>query len=800
MAPNRIFIAATLLIIAATYAVADQSPHSHARTVANLINNHCLDCHSGSDSAGNFDLEDFDADLATRHDDAWDTSGWEKITRRLRARQMPPADESRPSEQEYEDAVAAFESVLDGQAKRFPQPGRTDSLRRLNRTEYRSAIRDLLAVDIDVDDLLPADQLSHGFDNVTVGELSPLLLGRYITAAEKISRLAIGGPQRGPGGISIRIPADRDQESHVEGLPFGTRGGTVFQHNFTADGEYEIQLRLARDRDENIEGLHQQHDIDVLIDRDLIHRFSVSPPKKNGKWAKDDTMIDANLKKRFSVKAGPHRVGVTFPQTFASLSENRRQPFDTNHNRHRHPRKTPAIFEVSIVGPFDAEGPGDTPSRRIIFTDRPKTGEKQDAMVAAGNVLRPLLRRAYRRPVDDSDLAVPLRFFAGRFDADGFEPAIESAIAAILVNPHFLFRTLRDPQQVAPGQVYRVSDFELASRLSFFIWSSIPDEELLKLAEQERLHEPEVLSQQVDRMLADQRAESLVSNFATQWLYLRNLDSFRPDARLFADFDDNLRGAMRQETQWLFRSVMQNDQSVLDLIRSDTAYLNERLAKHYGVPHVFGSHFRPVRANVDSDRTKRGGLLRHASIHAVTSYATRTSPTIRGNWILENLLGTPPPPPPPNVPTLKEKSSSEERLTVRQRLAEHRKNPACASCHNLIDPIGFALENFDPVGRWRYFDDGLPIDSAGSLPDGQKINRVEDLEAGIMKRPEMFVGTLTEKMLTFALGRGIELQDGPAIRKIVRQAADDDYKFSSIVKGIAESTPFQFRVAGSVTE
>ncbi len=876
---------------------------------------YCVDCHGASDATADLNLEEFDSSVALAGK-PWDATEWEKIVKRLRARQMPPADADRPSEAEYEQLLATMESVLDRSAEQFPRPGNTDPIRRLNRTEYRNAIRDLLAVDINVDDLLPADQLSHGFDNITVSELSPVLLNRYITAAQQTSRLAVGGRQRSPGGITVRLPADLTQESHVEGLPLGTRGGTLVKHQFPATGEYEIQLRLMRDRDENLEGLNQPADIDVLLDRELVHRFNVKPPKSGKGYQKDDTLVDANLKKRFRVTAGPHRVGVTFPQSSSSLSEIKRQPFDASFNRHRHPRKNPAIFEVSIVGPFDPEGPGDTPSRRRIFGDssqvgrgslpvqegtggdahptntgtgqethptktvtggdaRPTIGQRSladslpsirspllhspsgrveprrgegdrtessprrgstllgkegeanrhdsgtgedaktvtgqethptktvtggdarpteegDAADTAEQIFRRLIRLAYRRPVADDDLVVPMQFFQERLVADGFEPAIESGLAAILINPHFLFRVENTPAEVEPKAAYRISDVELASRLSFFLWSSIPDDQLLTLAEANRLHEPEVLHEQVDRMLRDERSQSLVTNFAAQWLYLRNLDSFRPDMRLFADFDDNLRKALRRETELLFEHVLREDHSVLQLIRSDTTFLNERLAKHYGIAGVLGSHFRPV--DVSDDSLRRGGLLRHGSILAVTSYATRTSPTIRGNWILENILGTPAPPPPPNVPALKEKKTSTN-VTVRERLAEHRENPACASCHDLMDPVGFALEHYDAVGRWRLFDQGLPVDSSGALPDGKQLSGLADLEAGIMERPEMFVSTLTEKLLTFALGRGIESYDAPAIRRIVRESADTEYSLSSLVKGIASSPPFQMRVA-----
>lgn len=763
----------------------------NSKAVKTFVERYCVQCHTGGDAAAGLNLQQIDV-ASVDNSQQWDTTEWETIVRRLRSRQMPPVTADRPAEPEYHKTLQVLEEILDRSAEAFPRPGRTEAVRRLNRTEYQNAVRDLLAVDIDVEALLPPDPSGHGFDNVTVGELPPVLLSRYISAAEQIGRLAVGGQLKTPGGVTVRLPADRSQESHVEGLPLGTRGGTLLKHHFAVGGEYEIQLRLMRDRDENVEGLLEEHHIDVLVDRQPMHRFTVAPPKsgKQKGWSKDDTLVDANLRKRFRVSAGPHQVGVTFPRKFASLSEIHRQPFDTNFNRHRHPRLTPALFEVSIVGPFDPDGPGDTPSRQQVFTARPD--KPADAKACAEQILGRLMRIAYRQPVDDDDLIVPMRFFQARFDADGFEAGIESALTAILVNPHFLFRAEVVPTDVPEGSVYRVSALELASRLSFLIWSSLPDDELLACAEGGSLRDPEVLKSQVERMLQDERSESLVTNFAAQWLYLRNLKSFRPDRRLFPDFDDNLRHALRRETELLFASVLQEDRSVLDLIRTDTTYLNERLAKHYGVPKVIGSHFRPV--TVDQQKTHRGGLLRHGSILAVTSYATRTSPTIRGNWILENIMGTPAPPPPPNVPTLKDKTVAQD-VTIRERLAEHRANPACASCHDLMDPIGFALENFDAVGRWRVFDESQPVDSVGALPDGRKISGLSDLESGIIERPEMFVGTLTEKLLTFALGRGIEPYDAPAIRGIVRTAAEHDNRFSAIVLGIASSKPFQMRTA-----
>ena len=755
--------------------------------LSEFVENYCVQCHNDSDRVAGMSLESFEIPEEPAR---WKTKRWEKIAKRLQARQMPPLGQDRPSEAEYADVWRALVGMLDDRAELFPQPGRTDSIRRLNRTEYKNAIRDLLGVEVDVQDLLPADASGHGFDNVTVGELSPVLLSRYISAAEKISRLAMGGLESSPGGVTVRIPADRSQDSHVPGLPLGTRGGLLFEHHFVRSGEYEIALRLMRDRDENVEGLHEPHDIDVLIDKRRVHRFTIKPGKGGEGYEKDDTLVDANLTARFQVTAGPRQVGVTFPRKFASLSEIRRQPFDASFNRHRHPRKAPAIFQVSITGPFDPQQPGDTPSRRRILTQRPERPD--EATECADVIFRKLLRKAYRRPVNDDDLATPMRFFEQAKRSDGFDAGVEAGIAAILVNPHFLFRVEGQGTEQKGSAVSQITDVELASRLAFFIWSSLPDEELLTLAENKTLRRPDVLKQQVQRMLQDERSRSLVENFAAQWLYLRNLDRLTPDRRLFPDFDDNLRHAMRRETELLLDRVVREDRSVLELIRPESIFINARLAKHYGVPGVQGSHFRPVA--VDKTKGRRGGLFRQASILAVTSYATRTSPTIRGNWILENILGTPPPPPPPNTPGLADEPSSGV-LTIRERLAEHRANPACASCHDLMDPIGFALENYDALGRWRIFDHGLSIDSSGQLPDGHKIASVRDLESGILARPQMFVGTLVEKLLIFALGRGVEAFDGPAVRKIVRDASSSDYQFSTLITGIVMSTPFQMRAS-----
>lgn len=786
------FLLSLLILVTSSAATFGQDLDGQADLdgLSDFVQSYCLDCHNDADKVGNLDLDGFDVTEIASAGATWDSTHWEKLLRRIQSRQMPPADADRPDEKEYRAAISALVAALDKHAAKHPRPGRTESIRRLTRREYQNAVRDLLAIDVDVQKMLPADESSHGFDNVTVSELSPVLLSRYITAAQHISRIAIGGRQRTPGGVNFRLPADLTQESHIEGLPLGTRGGGLVEHNFEQDGIYEFQLRLTRDRDENIEGLRGKHPIDLLVDRKRVHQFVVEAPSgKNSYEKRDDTMIDANLKVRIAVKAGPHKVAATFPNTSSSLLEIKRQPFDAAYNRHRHPRQNPAIFEISIVGPFDPEGPGATPSRRRIFSDMNSSAPSRER---ARGIVEKLARRAYRRPVSDRDIDGPMQFFDEHSDGGKkFDAGIEAALAAILVNPSFLLRVEVEPEGTQLGDDYEISDVELASRLSFFLWSSIPDDELLGEAIAGRLRSPDVLERQVVRMLQDPKSESLVDNFASQWLYLRNLDSVTPDLRRFPDFDDNLRNAFRRETELLFESVMREDRNVMTLIASDETFLNERLARHYDIPHVFGSHFRRVKV---APASHRGGILRHGSILTVTSYATRTAPTIRGNWILENILGTPPPPPPPNVPTLKEKNE-QVALSFRDRLAQHRANPACASCHDLIDPVGFALDNFDAVGRWREFEDDQTIDVSGILPDGSEVAGVDDLERAILGNPDLFVQALTEKLLVYALGRGIESYDGPAVRNIVRNARDNDYRFSSIVLGIVESTPFQKRTA-----
>jgi len=759
-----------------------QQPAPQAKSASNhrqTLDRYCVTCHNQRLVTAGLKLDDVDV-----ANPAAGAELWEKVVRKLRTGMMPPPNMPQPSTEDRVALLSFLETSLDKAAAAKPNPGRTETLRRLNRTEYQNAVRDLLAVDIDAASLLPADESGHGFDNVTVGDLPPALLDRYISAAQKISALAIGSTQTSLQSDIIRVPPDATQEGHVEGLPVGTRGGVVFPYTFAQDGEYDLQIYLARGYSGDVDGLKdpQPHEIKVLLDRTPIGEFTVQRPE-NG----DDSLIDKNLKIRVPVTAGPHQVGVTFVKNASSLLETGRQPLQSRFNERRHPRVTPAISQVSVTGPYAAKGADDTPSRDRIFVCEPKDASEEPA--CARKILSALTRRAYRRPISETDLERPMAFYReGKSERD-FDAGVGKALTAVLVNPEFLFRVETDPAKTPAGAAYRISDLELASRLSFFLWSSVPDDALLDSAIRGELRRPEVLDRHVRRMLADSRSYNLASNFAGQWLRLRNVTSVDPNVRLYPDFDDNLRQAFRTETELFVDSVVREDRSVLDLLRADYTFLNERLAKHYGIPNVYGSRFRRVDLAPDS---RRGGLLRQGSVLAVTSYATRTSPVIRGVWVLSNIVGAPPPPPLPNVPALD--GNVPANLPVRERMAAHRASPVCASCHRTIDPVGFSLENFDAVGRWRNNEgDSGPIDVSGALPGLGNIKGVSGLEDALLQRPELFAATLTEKLLTFALGRGVEYYDAPAVRKILRESQPGGYHFSSLILGIVNSAPFQMR-------
>jgi cytochrome c551/c552 len=778
-----------LLVLAAPLLASDQVGMSaQGDAQRQFLDRHCTTCHNDRTKTAGLSLEHVDLSRPEAQSELW-----EKVVRKLRTGVMPPSNAPQPPQADRLAMLTRLERSLDAAAASHPSPGRTETLRRLNRTEYQNAVRDLLALDVDAASLLPADESGHGFDNVNVGDLSPTLLDRYISAANKISRLAIGSTQSSLQNDVFLLPADLTQEDQLPGLPLGTRGGMSRTHTFVQDGEYVVQVLLARNLEGAVSGLREDrpHELLVLVDRKPVATFTVQKPA-NG----DDTSLDKDFAVRVAVGAGPHELGVTFVKAGASLIDTARQPTASRFNDRRHPRTVPAISQVSVTGPYEPTGVADTPSRRRLFVCRPSAQEKALEERCAGTILSTLMRRAYRRPVAAADVAGPMAFYRAARELlppDGdFDAGIAAALSAVLANPQFLFRVERDPQKVAAGGVYRVSDLELASRLSFFLWSSIPDDELLDAAVRGRLSQPGELEKQARRMLADRRSFNLATNFAGQWLRLRNIDAVNPNASLHRDFDDNLRQAFRQETELFFDSVLREDRSVLTFIKADYTFLNQRLAKHYGIPSVYGSRFRRVTLALGSHR---GGLLRQGSVLAVTSYATRTSPILRGVLVLSNIFGAAPPPPPPDVPALDE-SNVAANLPMRQRLAAHRTNAVCASCHRSIDPVGFSLENFDAIGQWRDIDvDGQPVDALGALPGAAEHRGVDGLEEALLRRPELFAGTLTENLLTFALGRGVEYYDAPAVRKIVSDAQRDDYRFSSLILGIVKSVPFRMRRA-----
>jgi mono/diheme cytochrome c family protein len=805
-------LAASAALLAASVALRAGEPSQQASTPVvppaassphrATLDRYCVTCHNSRARAGGLALDTLDVSRV-----AGDPATWEKVVRKLRGRMMPPAGMPRPDDATYDRLAVNLETALDAASAARPNPGRTDTFRRLSRVEYQNAIRDILALEVDVSALLPKDDASHGFDNVANGELSPTLLERYLAAAQKVSRAAVGGPLPSPASHVVILPSDLTQEDHLEGLPLGTRGGALVGHTFPLDGTYEIQMRLSRDRNENVEGLTEPQQVELTLDGQRVQVFGVKPNRNQMGIYYADEAVDKDLKARIQVTAGPHQVGVFFPRRTFALEETERQPSLAHFNMDRHPRVQIALYSVSIAGPFEPGTITETPSRRRLFICRPDTPSPRARIpnpesrvpvsaaedACAKRIVSTVARRAFRRAVTDADIEAPLRFYKEARAEGDFDDGIEMAIRAVLASTEFLFRIERDPRNVAPQTPYRVNDVELASRLSFFLWSSVPDDELLNLAIAGTLNQPATLERQVKRMLADPKAEALVTNFAGQWLYLRNLAAASPDARTFPDFDDNLRQAFRRETELFVESIVNEDRSALDLLRANYTFVNERLAKHYGIPNVYGSRFRRVSIGEDS---ARGGILGHGSILTVTSYANRTSPVLRGKWILENVVGTPPPPPPPNVPVLRDTDDEGRVLSMRERMAQHRANAACASCHQLMDPAGLSLENFDAIGRWRVRkESGSAVDASGGLPDGSTFTGMSGLRSALLRKPEMFVGTLTEKLMTYSLGRGLEYYDAPSVRRIVLNARAQDYRFSSLVLGIVSSDPFQMRMS-----
>jgi hypothetical protein len=768
-------------------AVGTQTSAADARQV---LSQYCFGCHNDRLKTGGLSLEKMDF---ARIGDSPDV--WEKVVRRLRTGAMPPPPSRRPDSATYDRVTAWLEDELDRHAAAHPNPGRP-VVHRLNRTEYANAVRDLLNLQVYVAALLPPDDSAFGFDNIAdMLGVSPVLLERYLNAADEVSALAVGDRDISPGSESYHVRHDLSQDQHIDGLPLGTVGGTVIHHTFPLDASYVIQVKLFRTNLNAIRGMEWEQQLEISVDGQRVHLAPIGGRADLLLMARNPTdgsdEIETRLQVRLPIKAGPRTVGVTFVQRSPALGTVRLQPYLRSSADTFEQTGRPHVQTVNILGPYDATGPGDTPSRRRIFVCRPASVRNE--LPCARAILSTLARRAYRRPLAKGEIEPLMAFFKeGRRDGS-FDSGVQLALQRILATPKFVFRIEQDPIDVAPNEPYRISDLELASRLSFFLWSSIPDDELLTVASQGRLKDPQVFEHQVRRMLADPRSQALVSNFAGQWLQVRNLRNMAPNANEFPDFDDNLRQAFQHETELFFESIMREDRNVVDLMTADYTFLNERLAIHYGIPGVRGDQFRRVTLTDDA----RKGLLGKGSILLVTSHADRTSPVVRGKWILENLLGTPPPPPPQAVPPLKENQEGTKPLTMRAKMEEHRANPVCASCHKTMDPIGFTLENFDAVGAWRGMDAGEPIDASGQFVDGTRVDGVITLRQALLKRPDVFVRTMTQKMLIYALGRGLEDYDMPTVRAIVRDASKQDYRFSSLVLGIVNSAPFQMRMSGA---
>jgi len=788
------FAYALLTIGQAATPAAQSSPAavpSHATDQRALLDQYCVTCHNDRLKTANLSLEKLDLSTVGDHPELW-----EKVIRKLRAGVMPPPDVRRPSLAEYESLRDWLESEIDRKATPRANPGAV-VLHRLNRTEYANAIRDLLDLEIDVATLLPPDDSARGFDNVAGSlTISPTLLEAYTTAATRVARMAVGY-WKTPTEATYLAPGDTSQNHHLEGLPFGTRGGMLVRHNFPADGEYKFSIQNF-----GIGSFIPGERLELVIDGERSHLFKYEGVGTSQGMAGDtgDGVLEVSL----PVKAGSRMVGATFLATNYRPSLDMIKQYDRKsleNNSIPQLQYYPAIGFLRIQGPFTPVRPADSRSLRKVLTCHP--GSATDETSCARNILITLARRAYRRPTTAPDIEPLMTFFTeGRRDGT-FEDGIELALRRLLASPRFLVRAEKEPVNIPAGRAYRISDLELASRLSFFLWSSIPDEELLTVASQRRLSDPKVLEQQVRRMLADPRSSALVANFAAQLLYLRNLDATSPDGIFYPDWDDELRQSFRRETELFFESIMREDRNVLDLLTADHTFVNERLARHYGIPNVYGSHFRRVTLGPDLDY--RRGLLGKGSFLAVTwTQNFRSSPVKRGVWVLENLLGTPPPEPPPNVPPLEDSSGGPGKiLTLREQMTMHRKNPPCAGCHKIMDPIGFALENFDADGKWRTKqggEGGTPIDASVQLFDGQQVEGPVGLREALMRYSPQFVRMFTEKMMTYALGRGVEYSDMPAIRSIVRDVASENNRFSTLVLGVVRSAQFQMRVKEATTQ
>jgi cytochrome c553 len=743
----------------------------------------CATCHDDEGKTGGLTLEHFDAADVGKNADVM-----ERMIRKVRAGLMPPAGTIRPDAATLNGFAASLEASIDRTAAADPNPGRP-ALHRLNRFEYANSVRDLLGLDVDPASLLPADDSSHGFDNMAeVLNMSPALMEGYVRAAGKISRAALGDPGMSPIVETYHIPQSFSQIDHVEGTPFGTRGGMVVKHNFPMDGEYVFRMSFYYSSIGPVFGASQEkgaQKIEIAINGERVALLDFNPDMK----VTDDLRTPP-----IKIKAGAQTVSVSFLVTSSGPVEDFLMPFqqslaDLSTGHIAGLTALPHIRDVGIAGPYELTGVGDTASRRKVLTCQP-TGPA-DELPCARKVISTLARQAYRRPVSGGDLEGLMKLYQNGRTKGGFESGIRLAVQAIVADPQFVFRFERTPAPAAPGTNFRISDVELASRLSYFLWSTAPDAQLVALAAQKKLRDPAVLEQQVRRMMADPRAQALATNFAVQWLGLRNLNDMQPDVYLFPDWDHNLTRSMKQETQLFFSSIMTEDRNVIDMLTANYTFVDERLAKHYGIPNITGTRFRRVTVTDEN----RFGILGHASVLTATSLANRTSPVSRGKWVLEQILGVNAPVPPPNVPALKENAEGTKPLSVRERLQQHRANPVCASCHKIMDPIGFSLEAFDAVGARRLRDGAFPIDMTGQLYDGTPVDGPVSLRQALVARSDTFVRNFTQNLLTYALGRGVEYYDMPAVRAIARDAAANQNRFSSIVLGIVKSVPFQMRRA-----
>jgi mono/diheme cytochrome c family protein len=778
------------VLLASPQNQAQSAPPQKADEYRAVLDKYCFACHNSRTKSGGLALDKLDLTQVADNADVW-----EKVIRKVRVGMMPPQAMPHPDDATRQGLIAYLETALDAASAAKPNPGRP-LVHRLNRNEYANAIHDLLALDVDPATLLPADDAAFGFDNMAeVLGVSPVLLERYMNAAGTISALAVGDPGIGRSALVFPVRQDASQDVHIEGLPIGTIGGIQVRPTLPLNGEYQIQVKLYRTNLGAMRGLELPHQLEISVDGARVHTASFGGDADFKASLANITAaadaVDARFTVQIPLKAGPRSIGIAFLEESPAQGGLRLQPFIRSSNDTLDATGHPHVERVIVTGPFNATGPGDTPSRRQIFTCRP-AGAADEEPCARG-IVSTLAHRAYRGTESPNDIRRLMEFYADGRKGGTFESGIELSIERVLASPKFLFRTERESgANVAAGTVYRVSDLELASQLSFFLWSSIPDDQLLQLAGQGKLSNPAVLDAQVKRMLADPKADRFVGNFAGQWLYLRNLRTMQPNSLDFPDFDDNLRVAFQRETELFFGSIMKDDRNVIDLMTANYTFVNERLAKHYGIPNVYGSQFRRVPV---TDEARRG-ILGQGSVLMVTSHTDRTSPVVRGRWVLENLLGAAVPPPPPNVPPLNEDTNGKV-LTMRQRMEEHRANPACAGCHTLMDPIGLAMENFDAVGAWRSNEGGThgkPLDVSGQLLDGSKVNGPVELRQALLRQPDIFVQTVTEKLMTYALGRGLGASDLPTVRAIVRDAGRNDDRFSSLILGIVHSAPFQERM------